>query len=268
MKASDAPIRLERPEAGIAVLTLCRERGPNVVSAAFCERLLQCCETISGWDALHAVVVRAEGPAFCVGADLAQMHAHIDDLADHVATLIEAAHTALMALKRLPVPVIACVRGVAAGGGLSLALACDQVLAARSARFVVAYPQLGTTPDMGLSHSLSALLGPRRALEHFLAPGALDAEAARKLGLVSHVFDDDALDGAALAAARQWAALPRMAVLGAKSLFAADSAQAMERQMGLEKEWFSRCAATPEFRLRVEAFLGVHAGASSRAEPE
>jgi 2-(1,2-epoxy-1,2-dihydrophenyl)acetyl-CoA isomerase len=263
---NDTPIRLERPERGIAVLTLCRGNGPNVISAELCERLLSCAETLNDSDTLHAVLLRAEGPAFCVGADLRQMHERLDDLLDYTAALIDAAHAAVLALNRLPVPVIACVHGVAAGGGFSLALGCDRMMAARSARFVVAYPQLGTTPDTGLSHSLAALLGSRRALELCLSPTPLSADDAHRLGVVSEVVDDPDLDAAGLAAARQLVALPRTAVVGAKALFTADASRALEMQLRLEKEWFLRCAATAEFRNRVLDFCERPAGAKPQGD--
>lgn len=248
-------LRMERPEPGIAVLTQCRADGPNVISTEFCERLLHGCESLAGDDTLRAVVLRAEGPAFCVGADVGALRAHLDDLPRHVAALIDVAHAAVLAMRRLPVPVIASVATVAAGGGFGLALACDRVIAARSARFVVAYAQLGTTPDTGMTHSLAALLGPRRALELALSRAPLSADDAARLGLVSEVVDDGALDDAALAAARQCASLPRAAVVGAKALFTADDIGAMERQMQREKASFLHCAATAEFRARVVAFL-------------
>ena len=248
-------LRMERPEPGIAVLTQCRADGPNVISTEFCESLLRRCESLAGDGSLRAVVLRAEGPAFCVGADVGSLRAHLDDLPRHVAALIDVAHAAVLAMRRLPVPVIASVATVAAGGGFGLALACDRVIAARSARFVVAYAQLGTTPDTGVTHSLSAVLGPRRALELALSRSPLNADDAARLGLVSEVVDDGALDDAALAAARHWASLPRAAVVGAKALFASDDIDAMERQMQREKASFLHCAATSEFRARVVAFL-------------
>lgn len=96
-------VRMKLPEAGIAVLTMQREEGPNVVSAAFCEQLLRCCETLAVNDTLRAVVLRAEGHTFCVGADVFAMTLHSHDLPGHVAALADSAHAAMLALKRLPV---------------------------------------------------------------------------------------------------------------------------------------------------------------------
>jgi 2-(1,2-epoxy-1,2-dihydrophenyl)acetyl-CoA isomerase len=244
---------LDRPEDGIAVLTMRRSLGPPVIDAEFCAQLSRCCEALAASDSLHAVLLRAEGSAFCVGADIGEMQARMNDLPDHIATLIDLAHAAVLALHRLPVPVIACVQGVAAGGGFSLALACDSVFAARSARFVVAYPQLGATPDTGFTHSLGALLGGRRALELCLLNGPLDTAQAHSLGIVSEVVEDGALDTAGLAAARKLVALPRAAVVGTKMLFTADASRALEKRLRLEREWFVRCAATEAFQARVQA---------------
>ena len=248
-------LRFERPDPSVAVLTLSRPDGPNVISAGLCRDLSGACRELAADDALRVAVLRADGPAFCVGADLGSLREHLDDLASHLAALIDAAHGAVLAMRRLPVPVIASVAKVAAGGGFSLALACDRLLAARSARFVSAYPLIATTPDTGMTHSLAALLGPARALQIVLSPSPLGADEAHRLGIVSDVFDDDALDAGTLAAASQWAALPRQAVVGTKALLVAGDVAAMERQMQHEKASFLRCAESREFKDCVVAFI-------------
>ena len=258
----DARVHAARPETGVAVLTLRRKAGPNVIDGAFCERLSSACESFSRDDTLHAVLLRAEGPAFCVGADIGQMQARLDDLPAYLGELIDQAHAAVLALSGLPVPVIACVHAVAAGGGFSLALACDSVIALRSARFVVAYPQLGATPDTGFTHSLAARVGPHRALEICLSPAPLGAELAHRLGIVSELVDEGGLDDAGLAAARRLAALPRLAVAGAKALLQASALPALEERLRREKEWFLRCARTEALRERVRAFSQRTTGAA------
>jgi 2-(1,2-epoxy-1,2-dihydrophenyl)acetyl-CoA isomerase len=248
------PIRLDRPQPGLATLTLCRPADRNVITHAWARALLEHCAALGADGGIGAVLLRAEGPAFCVGADVRGMRDHIDELPDYIGSLIDCAHEAVLALQSLPMPVIACVQGVAAGGGVSLALACDSVIAARSARLVMAYPQLGTTPDCGLSHYLGELLGPRRALQTFLMPDALDAGPAQALGLVTQVVDDGSLDEAATALAMRMASLPRAAVTGAKTLFMDRSQAALRLQLEREKASFLQCASTAGFRERVLAF--------------
>lgn len=250
------PVTLERLQPGVAALTLSRPAERNVITHAWAEAMLAHCATLRADAGIGAVLLRAQGPAFCVGADVRDMAGHIDDLPACIGALIDHAHEAIAALQTLPVPVVACVQGVAAGGGVSLALACDSIVAARSARFVMAYPQLGTTPDCGLSHYLGELLGPRRALQVFLSPGALNAQQAQALGLVEQVVDDPDLESAVLAEAARMAALPRSAVVGAKALFMQRSHAALWAQLDREKAAFLQCAGGVEFRARVLAFAG------------
>lgn len=250
------PVTLERLPCGVAILTLCRPAERNVVTHDWADAMLAHCASLRADPEVGAVLLRAQGPAFCVGADVRDMAGHMDRLSTHIASLIDHAHAAIVALQTLPMPVIACVQGVAAGGGVSLALACDSVVAARSARFVMAYPQLGTTPDCGLSHYLGELLGPRRALQILLAPGALDAAQALALGLVAQVVDDEELQPAALVLATHMAALPSAAARGAKALLFERSHAALLTQLDREKAAFLQCAGTAEFRARVQAFAG------------
>jgi len=254
MNIHDDAVHLTRPEAGVAVLTMRRARGPNVINDAFCAGMLEACKTLEEDDTLHAVQLRAEGPTFCVGADIGQMQAHLEDLSRYLGELIDHAHAAIMALVSLPVPVTACVNGVAAGGGFSLALACDRVIAERATRFVVAYPKLGTSPDTGLTHSLSARVGSHRALDILLSAEPIDAANAHRLGLVDELVDNGALDTAGLAAARRLAALPRMAIVATKSLVRGEALAALQARMQQEKEWFLRCADTAALRDRILSF--------------
>lgn len=254
MSEDEISVHVTRPEVGMAVLTMHRKAGPNVIDGTFCGGLLAACESLAQDDTLHAVVLRTAGPAFCVGADIGKMQAHLDDLPAYLGELIDHAHAAVLALAALPVPVIACVRGVAAGGGFSLALACDSVIASRSARFVVAYPQLGTSPDTGFTCSLTSRVGPHRALEICLSSAPLDAEQAHRLGIVSELVEDGVLDAAGLAAARRLATLPRMAVVSAKALIQGDALPALEERMRREKAWFLRCAGTDAMRDRIHSF--------------
>ncbi len=249
------PIRLERSATGVATLTLSRPEHKNVITHEFAQSLLDHCAALRSDSQVRAVLLRSTGPMFCAGADVVEMARHLDDLPSYVNGLIAVAHEAMLALNRLPAPIIACLQGVAAGGGASLALACDIVVAARSARLVMAYPRLGTTPDCGLSHSLSQRLGPQRALKVFLADGEMDASQAHALGLVEQVADDGQVLEVAENMAEQMAQLPPAAVSGAKRLFIEGARSALQAQLERERLMFLRCAETSEFRERVLAFV-------------
>ena len=137
-----------------------------------------------------------------------------DEVRDAVLRLATKFHAGIEALAALDAPVISAVRGAAAGGGMSLAISADIVLAAESARFTMAYTAIGFSPDGGSSWTLPRLVGPRRAAELMLLNERLEPEAARELGLVNRVVADDALDAeadSAGAAARGRPDAPRTA---------------------------------------------------------
>jgi len=248
----DLPIRLAPPVDGVATLTLCRPEEKNVINLAFGEALLAHCGALRSDRDVRSVVLQAEGPLFCAGGDVKEMAAHVDDLPGHIDRLIGRVHEAVQALCELPLPTVACVQGTAAGGGAAIALCCDFVVAAPSARFVIAYPQLGTTPDCGLSHTLSQRLGPHRALQVFLGQDAFDAAEGHRLGLVTTVEAD--AGASAMGLATRLARFSASAVGGAKRLFLQDTRMALREQLDRERLSFIRCAHTHEFRARVLAF--------------
>jgi 2-(1,2-epoxy-1,2-dihydrophenyl)acetyl-CoA isomerase len=248
-------IRIDTGARGVAHLVLCRPERRNAIDSVFVREFEAAARQLaSRQDDLSAVLLRAEGATFSVGGDVVEMAGHLDDLPAHIAGLIDPFHAGMQALAGLSVPVIGCVQGAAAGGGFSLALACDLLVAAESARFVVAYPALGTTSDGGLSHRLATRLGPHRALDLFLLAGGLDAPAALAAGLVGRVVPDAGLAAAGQAAADALAALPRAAVVGAKALLGTADAGPLAEALRRERDGFLRCAATEDFRERVRRF--------------
>src|SRR5690606_21885100 len=126
----------------------------NVIDREWIETLQRYVDALQERSDLRCVLLQAEGAIFCAGADVKDMAEHVHGMEEHVDSLIRPAHRAVLGLSSLPVPMVCLLRGTAAGGGASLALACDVIVAARSARLVFAYPRLGTTSDMGLSHAL------------------------------------------------------------------------------------------------------------------
>jgi 2-(1,2-epoxy-1,2-dihydrophenyl)acetyl-CoA isomerase len=173
-----------------------------------------------------------------------------------------------MALNQLTLPVIASVHGAVAGGGISLALACDLVIAARGTRFITAYAQLGGSADGGLSFRLTQQLGAARAFELLTLRSTLDAEEALRLGLINRVVDADRADDAALHWAQELAAMAPRSVTEIKDLTSVQVRDALRAHLAREKQAFLRCAATPEFAARVANFTergaaGAHKGAMS-----
>lgn len=238
-------------EGNIATLTVNKPKAMNVVDFDITEALKNACQTLPA--EVRAVVLKANGPAFSGGGNIRSMQENMADIAPFLDRLIDSFHGAIAALRNLPVPVICAVQGAAAGGGLSLALAGDLVVAAESAKFVVAYPKLAVSCDGGLSYALERRIGPARAQELMLTNAALGAAQAQSLGLVTQVVADDQLGAAAETLAKKIAALPPQAIREIKGLFS--DVEALRQRLDREKAAFLRCAAKDDFRQAVEAFL-------------
>jgi len=241
-------------EREVATITLQRPLALNAFDYAAIEALRQAIDRAVARPGGRVIVLRGEGDSFCGGGDVMAMHAHSGDQPAFINRMIDGFHASIMALNRAEVPVIASVQGAVAGGGISLALACDLVLAARGTRFVTAYMQLGASSDGGLSFRLTQRLGAARAFELLTLHGTLTAEQAQALGLINHVVDAANADAEALDWARKLAALPWQAVTEFKQLTAGQVRNDLQAHLEREKAAFVRCAGTEDFAQRVAAF--------------
>lgn len=251
----DEPSVLVESLDGVITITLNRPDSLNALDYPTALALQRAVETAAAVPAGRVVVLRGSGKSFCGGGDVLAMHSHRADLPGFIGAMIDAFHAGIMALRRLPMPVIASVHGAIAGGGFSLALACDLVIAVRQARFVVAYPQLGAPADGGLSFQLAQRLGPMQGFEMLTLHGSLSAEKALSLGLVNRIVDAPTADAEAYAWARELVAMPVQSVNELKQLVAVQSLAALEAHLAREKAAFLRCAASPDFAMRVASFV-------------
>jgi 2-(1,2-epoxy-1,2-dihydrophenyl)acetyl-CoA isomerase len=238
----------------VITITLNRPDSLNALDHPMTLALQHAIEVAAAVPGGRVVVLRGLGKSFCGGGDVLAMHAHRADMPGFIGSMIDAFHAGIMALRRLPIPVIASLQGAVAGGGFSLALACDLVVAVRQARFVVAYPRLGTSADGGLSFQLAQRLGPMQGFETLTLHGSFSAEKALSLGLVNRVVDEPTADGEAYAWARELVAMPAQAVNELKQLVAVQSLANFEVHLAREKAAFLRCAASPDFAMRVASF--------------
>ncbi|MBH1963443.1 MAG: enoyl-CoA hydratase/isomerase family protein [Comamonadaceae bacterium] len=259
--SNDSSVRVDLDQR-IATITLRRPQAFNSLDYATLEALREAFEQTVAAPGVRAIVLRGEGRSFSGGGDVMAMHAHADDLPGFIGRMIESFHTTVMVISRAQVPVIASVQGAIAGGGISLALACDLVLAARSTRFVTAYAQLGASSDGGLSFRLMQRVGSARALELLTLHDTLTAEQAHELGLINGVVDAESADAGALLWAHKLVALAPQAVAEFKQLIAVQSREALQAQLDREKAAFQRCAGTEDFARRVAAFASRSAARS------
>jgi 2-(1,2-epoxy-1,2-dihydrophenyl)acetyl-CoA isomerase len=201
------------------------------------------------------VVLTGAGKNFSVGGDLRFMHDAGEDVADAVYGLASTMHAGIMALAGLDAPVISAVRGAAAGGGMSIAIGADLVLAAESAHFTLAYTAIGFSPDGGSTWTLPRIVGMRRTIELMLLNERLSAARAYELGLVTRVVADDALDAEADALARRLARGPVGAHGAVKRLLRETYKTTYAKQLEDEAHTIAGLAAAPDGVEGVLAFL-------------
>jgi 2-(1,2-epoxy-1,2-dihydrophenyl)acetyl-CoA isomerase len=237
----------------IARLTLNSPQTGNALNLEMATALAQAAQGLRGSD-VGAVILSGAGNAFCVGGDLNYMR-EADEVGDAVLRLATQFHAGVEALAALDAPVITAVRGAAAGGGMSLAIAGDIVLAADSARFTMAYTAIGFPPDGGSSWTLPRLVGLRRASELMLLNERLDAARAHELGLVTRVVPDAELDATAGELARRLADGPTAAHGAVKRLLRESATRELSAQLGEEARTIAALAASPDGREGVAAFL-------------
>ena len=238
----------------IARLTLNRPDAGNALNLELATELAQAAKGLRGSD-VGAVILTGAGKSFSVGGDLAWMRAAGDGVREAVLRLATQFHDGLEALAALDAPLITAVRGAAAGGGMSLAIAGDVVLAAQSARFTVAYTAIGFSPDGGSSWTLPRLVGLRRATELMLLNERLDAARAVELGLATRVVADDALDAEADALAARLAAGPVTAHGAVKRLLRESATRSFTEQLAEEARTIADLAGSPAGREGVTSFL-------------
>lgn len=185
------PVLLQERRDGVAWLTLNRPRHYNALSEELLAALTEACEALAGEEDLRAVVLAGAGKAFCAGHDLKQMRATPDQ--DYYRRLFTACSAMMLAIRRLPVPVVARVHGIATAAGCQLVGTCDLAVAAAEARFATSGINTGlfcSTPAVALSRNV----GTKPAFEMLVTGDFVDAEEARRLGLVNRVAAPGALD--------------------------------------------------------------------------
>lgn len=240
-------------EERIGVITLNAPEKGNAIDQRFCDQILYAVHAVEADDAVRAVLLQARGRNFCVGGDLGGF-TQAEHLGRYLRELTGTLHMAMARLQALPKPVVTAVNGSAAGAGLGLALVGDVVLAARSAKFVAAYPAIGLSPDAGLSFQLPHLVGLRLAQEMLLLNRMLDAGEAEANGLITRAVDDAALAQEARAVAERFAEMPARALGRTKRLLARAFETPFEVQLEAEARAIAECGMEPDAHEGVSAF--------------
>ena len=247
-------------EGGVAVLTLNRPDRLNSFTRAMHLEVRDALTRVQADQSVRVLVLTGAGRGFCAGQDLADRA--VDPGAPSVdlgASVEEFYAPLVLTLKNLPMPVICAVNGVAAGAGANLALACDIVLAAKSASFIEAFSKLGLIPDTGGTWHLPRLIGPARAMGLAMLGEKLSAEKAEAWGLIWRCVPDDVLMDEALAMAKHFAAAPTKGLAFTKCAFQASYANTLEQQLQLEADMMRELGNSHDYREGVAAFLAKRA---------
>ena len=220
--------------------------GPDRLNALSTAALRALAEGVAAARDADAVVLTGTGRAFCTGADLGT---------DVTAETVDAAGALVNLIAEVPVPVVAAVNGPAAGVGASIALACDLVLAAESAFFLLPFLPLGLVPDGGATHSVLAGAGRARAARMAFGGERIPAALAAEWGLVGEVVPDADLPGRVDQLLDRLASAPRTAVRETKRLLREAEAPALRAAAQRELDVQSELLAGPEYALAREGFL-------------
>jgi len=240
---------------GIGRLVLNRPDAANTIDLELAAALVDAVSTLSGRDDLRAVLLTGAGDRFCGGGDVRAFGAAGSSLDVRLEEIVSRLHVAISGLAGLDAPVVAAVQGSAAGAGLSLAAGADLVVAAESAKFVMAYTAIGLSPDGGSTWYLERAVGRQRALDLVLTNRVLSAREAMEWGLVARVVPDAELTAEAESLVSQLAAGPTRAFGSAKRLLSAAPRETLTEQLADEATEITRAGASDDGIEGVAAFV-------------
>jgi 2-(1,2-epoxy-1,2-dihydrophenyl)acetyl-CoA isomerase len=238
---------------GIARITLNRPDRLNSFTAQMHGELKDALERSNE---ARVVILTGAGRGFCAGQDLNERSVASSDEPTDLGATVEASWNPLVRkLTSMPQPVIAKVNGVAAGAGANIALACDIVVAARSAKFIQSFSAIGLIPDSGGSWVLPRLVGQARAMGFALTGEPLPAEKAEQWGLIWKCADDDQLDLEVDKLAAKLASLSPLGLAAIKSLIRSTWERSLDQELDLQRDEMRRLGFTGDYQEGVAAFL-------------
>ncbi len=241
-----------KADGPIARITLNRPDRLNSFTRAMHEELR---EALASLGDARVLVLTGAGRGFCAGQDLNDRAVAPGETVDLGDTVEQSWNPLVRTLASLPQPVIARVNGVAAGAGANIALACDLVVAARSAKFIQSFSAIGLIPDSGGTWVLPRLVGQARALGLALTGEPLPAERAAEWGLIWKAVDDDTLDAEVDALAAKLASLPPLGLAEIKAMIRSSWAFTLDQELDRQRDAMRRLGSTEDYRQGVAAFL-------------
>jgi len=247
---------LTSAEAGVQTITLNRPEKLNAFIPEMHKELRRALEQALDDSAIRAVLLTGAGRGFCAGQDLAERNVAPGAAPIDLSVSLGSYYNPLVRrMRELPKPIVGAINGVAAGAGANIALACDIVLAARSASFVQSFARLGLVPDSGGTWFLPRLVGTARAMGLALLAEPLSAEQAERWGLIWKVLDDERLMPEATELARRLASGPTKGFGLIKKALYASAGNSLDAQLELERDLQRELGFSDDYRKAVAEFL-------------
>ena len=241
---------------GVARLTLNRPDKLNSFTGAMHVELRDALDRIQGDKSLRVLVITGAGRAFCAGQDLADPDMAVGTTMPDIGNVVEQNYKPLiLRLQNLRVPTVAMINGVAAGAGVSLALACDLVIAGKSASFLQAFSKIGLIPDTGGTWFLPQRVGMARAMGLAMLADKLPAEKAAEWGLIWQVTEDAELVATVDKLAMQLAGMPTKALVRIRTAMHAAPNHTLEQQLSMEAGFMRELGWSHDFAEGVAAFM-------------
>ena len=240
---------------GLATITLNAPDKLNAVSRKMIAEIKTCWEELAADASVRAVLLTGAGRGFCAGADLADPDREASATADSGAALDKYFNPTIRAMRALPKPIVSAVNGVAAGVGMSFALASDIAIAGKSASFLQAFARIGLLPDGGSTWFLPRLVGEQRARALAMLAPQISAQEAKDWGLIWDVVEDAELMKTATDLARRLADGPTMALSRIKEALGRASGNTLSQQLDVERDFQRELGRSGDFKEGVAAFL-------------
>ena len=238
----------------VATIWLARPDAYNTINLRLTEELKAIAFDLEASRDVRVVVLRGRGRQFSAGGDIEMFQDNIESMRRFITDVIANFHEILVTFRRMSKTTVAVVHGAVAGGGLSLALACDIVVAEERTKFAIAYRRLGASADGGMTHLLTRLLGQRKAIELLLLSDAFSAAEALRLGLINRVVAEPDIEAEIANLTLALAENAPASVGALKRLTYEAPTASFEEQLSRELAAFAECAATADFREGIKAF--------------
>jgi 2-(1,2-epoxy-1,2-dihydrophenyl)acetyl-CoA isomerase len=238
---------------GVLTITLNRPDKYNSFNRDMALKLHKVLDEAKEDESVRCIVLTGAGKAFCAGQDLNEV---TDPEGPEILKIVDEHYNPLIKrLRYIEKPIVAAVNGVAAGAGANIALACDVVVARKSATFVQAFSKIGLIPDSGGTFFLPRLIGWQRAMAIAILGDKVSAEEAEKMGMIYKAVDDDMFDDSVVALSTRLAQMPTAGIGLTKRAFNSSFANDLDKQLVIEEQLQFAASQTADYKEGVSAFL-------------